>query len=69
MPSNVIKTFSYDAAAKELTVEFRSGRIYIYEDVPEEVAVRMKSTFSKGEFFNAHVRDRFSFRRVDVSDS
>lgn len=63
MPSSVIRSFEYDAARKELLVMFRSGRRYLYEDVPEETHAAMRKSFSKGEFFNEHIRERFTFRR------
>lgn len=42
---------------------FRSGRCYVYKDVPREVYDAMKSAFAKGEFFNTHIRSRFAFER------
>ncbi len=63
MPSTVIRTFRYDAAARRLTVVFATGRQYRYHRVPVEVFEAMKAAFSKGEFFNAHIRDRFAYTR------
>ena len=63
MPSTVIAAFRYLASRRELEVTFRSGRVYAYQDVPPQIAQAMKAAFSKGEFFNAHVRDRYSFER------
>lgn len=65
MPSTVIQSFDYDAGTRELRVVFRSGRRYVYEQVPEETYRAMRKSFSKGEFFNEHIRERFAFRRVD----
>jgi hypothetical protein len=65
MPSTVIRSFRYDAAHRELLIAFRSGRRYIYTDVPPEEFVAMKSAFSKGQYFNAHIRDRFQFKRPE----
>jgi hypothetical protein len=64
MPSTVIKSFEYDLANKKLLVVFRSGRRYVYVDVPEEQFVRMKSAFSKGDFFNTHIREHYEFIRL-----
>jgi hypothetical protein len=63
MPSTVIRSFSYDDAARELTIIFRTGRQYTYEGVPKEIFEAMKAAFSKGEFFNDHIREHFRFRR------
>jgi hypothetical protein len=65
MPSRVIRFFRYDAARSELVVTFQSGKCYRYEQVPVELYESMRNAFSKGEFFNAHIRDRFSFRREE----
>lgn len=68
MPSTVIRAFFYDAANGELSVVFRSGRRYVYRGVPETVYQRMRAAFSKGEFFNLHVRDRYRFVRSDAAE-
>ena len=65
MPSSVIRSYRYDAARRELGVVFRSERRYTYIDVPAETYAAMKAAFSKGEFFNRHIRDKFTFRRDD----
>lgn len=63
MPSTVIRSFVYHPARRQLEITFQSGRHYVYERVPPEVYAAMKGSFSKGEFFNQHIRDRFSFVR------
>jgi KTSC domain len=63
MPSTVIRSFRYDALTRDLFILFQSGRAYVYKDVPAEIFAAMKASFSKGEFFNAHIRDRFRFTR------
>jgi hypothetical protein len=64
MPSTVIKSFEYDAAKRELLVVFRSGRRYVYFDVPDERFLAMKSAFSKGDYFNTHIRENYKFVRM-----
>jgi hypothetical protein len=66
VPSTVIRSFRYLADRRELEVTFRSGRVYAYLDVPLDVAKAMRASTSKGEFFNAHVRDAFAFERRDA---
>jgi len=65
MPSHVIRRFHYDSDNAHLDVEFVSGRLYRYYAVPLGVAERMRNAFAKGEFFNAEIRDRFRFTRLD----
>jgi len=68
MPSTVISRFVYDQNEQELWVEFTTGRRYVYEDVPEEVAATFRTAFSKGVYFNTRIRDRFRFREVTHED-
>lgn len=66
MPSTVIRFFTYDPATRRLTIVFRSGRRYVYRDVPAEVYEAFTAAFSKGEFFNSHIRDHYAFERVET---
>jgi hypothetical protein len=69
MPSNVIRHFTYNASSRKLFVVFQSGRRYAYLDVPDRTFQDMKASFSKGEFFNAHIRDRYEFVRGADTDA
>ena len=52
-------------AERALDVTFVSGRHYRYHAVPPRVAKEMRAALSKGSYFNARVRDRFAFTRID----
>jgi hypothetical protein len=65
VPSTVIQSFSYDVDRAELEVLFVTGRRYLYHDVPASVAADLKGAFAKGEFFNAEIRDRYRFTRLE----
>lgn len=62
MPSTVIRSFAYRPDRGELEVLFTTGRRYIYSDVPAEEHERFRAAFSKGRYFNAWIRDRYSCR-------
>lgn len=63
MPSTLIRKMSYDEERRILTILFvPSGHHYEYEDVPPEVYAAMRRAFSKGSYFNAHIRDRYPYR-------
>lgn len=64
MPSTVIRRFDYDPRTEGLDVEFVSGRRYRYAGVPAEVAEAFREAFSKGRFFNARIRDHYSFKEL-----
>ncbi len=64
MPSTVIKAAYYRPDEAQLDVLFTTGRRYLYHDVPPEEAERFAAAFSKGRYFNAHIRDRYDFTEV-----
>jgi len=64
MPSSVIRHFHYRSDREALEVTFVNGRRYRYLNVPRQVYEDMQSSFSKGEYFNRHVRNRYGFERV-----
>ncbi len=68
MPSSVIRRFVYDQSEHQLWVEFTTGRRYVYEAVPEEVADAFRSAFAKGAYFNTRIRDLFKHREVKHED-
>jgi hypothetical protein len=63
MPSTVIKAWDYDEPRNELTVEFVTGNVYVYSLVPAQEAAAMRASFSKGEYFNRHIR-KYPFRQI-----
>jgi hypothetical protein len=63
MPSSVIRAFHYDPTHHRLELQFVSGRRYRYYDVPEETYAAMRRAFSKGQFFNNHIRERYRHTR------
>lgn len=69
MPSTVIRRFDYAPGRRELTVEFVSGRRYLYLDVPPEEADEFRAAFSKGTYFNRHIRDNYRFRELARTES
>ena len=67
MPSSVISRFDYDEPNRRLTIEFVSGDVYAYLDVPPMVAEGLAAASSQGRFFAARIRDRFDFERVKIA--
>jgi hypothetical protein len=65
MPSTVIARFEYEPGRAELLVTFTTGRRYLYVDVPYDAVERFRSAFSKGSFFNRHIRDHYRFRELE----
>jgi hypothetical protein len=64
MPSTVISSIHYDDVMATLKIIFVSGKVYDYKDVPKEVYDALKSSGSKGVYFNQHIKDKYQFEKV-----
>jgi len=62
--SSNLASVGYSARTKVLEIEFHSGAIYQYRNVPAEVHAELMSAESKGQYFVREIRGRFAFRRV-----
>ncbi len=62
--STVLASVGYHPAKRLLEIEFHSGAIYRYLDVPEEIHRRLLAAGSKGHFFGSAIRDKFRCERV-----
>lgn len=65
MPSTVVSHFHYNKYERTLTITFTSGIIYYYKNVPENVYIEMKAAFSKGIYFNQHIKGFYEFEKVE----
>jgi len=61
--SNLIAV-GYDQAAKVLEVEFRTGSVYQYLEVPEEKYQGLMSAVSKGQYFHDNIINQYDFEEV-----
>ncbi len=64
MPSSVVAKIEYELEHARLTVTFTTGRVYQYFMVSADVAADFRAAFSKGTFFNTHIRDHYVFREI-----
>ncbi|ACG76461.1 conserved hypothetical protein [Phenylobacterium zucineum HLK1] len=63
--STAIQEIDYDADRSKLLVRFQSGERYVYVGVPGEVHRSFLDAPSKGRFFQAEIRDRYPYNRLD----
>lgn len=63
--SSHINAVGYSKEDKELFVQFKTGVIYKYLEVGEEVFNELLNAPSIGSFFHAYIKDRFESVRVD----
>ncbi len=62
--SSNVASVGYDPASQTLEVEFLSGSVYQYYDVPAHIFENMMQAPSKGVFLNANIKDRYPYSRV-----
>jgi hypothetical protein len=63
--SSAISSVGYDERSAVLEVEFSSGVVYDYLQVPKKVYRDLLKAPSKGSFVSRRVRDRYEFVRRD----
>ncbi|MBE7217585.1 MAG: KTSC domain-containing protein [Caulobacteraceae bacterium] len=64
MDSSAIAALAYDAAARRLSIRFRSGQAYGYAEVAPSVFAAFLAADSKGRFFHAEIDGRYAYRRL-----
>jgi hypothetical protein len=57
--STVLASAQYDVIESRLRLEFRSGAIYLYFNVPASIYEGLLAADSKGSFFSRHIRPVF----------
>jgi KTSC domain len=57
--SSSIASVGYARESKTLEIEFRSGSIYQYREVPEAVFKAFSAAQSKGQFFSRQIRGKY----------
>lgn len=59
--SEPISVVTYEKKNKQLSIEFRSGRIYIYKNVPLKIYDRLRTSKSIGKYFNSIIKNNYSY--------
>jgi hypothetical protein len=62
--SSVLASVLYMRELRLLEVEFNSGKLYQYFDVPEQRYNELLTAESKGRYFNANIRNCFSSKQI-----
>lgn len=66
MPSAVIRSFRYDDDQQTLTIEFVSGKSYLYRNVSRGLYEAFRAYREKGVFYNQHIRGSYPFIKLDT---
>jgi hypothetical protein len=62
--SSVIAAIGYDPQFQWLEVELKTGKLYLYREVPARIHRAFMAALSKGSFYNSWIRDDYPFVRV-----
>ncbi len=62
--SSNIASIGYDADTNTLEVEFLSGAIYQYYNVPQNMYDQLGQAGSKGRFLNTYIKNAYPYSRV-----
>lgn len=60
--SSSIRSVGYDE--ETLEIEFQSGGIYRYADVPRDTYEGLLGARSHGSYFHEHIRGQYDYRRI-----
>ena len=63
--STVLKSVGYEPDTQILEIEFQSGDVYQYFDVPQDVVAALLNADSKGTYFNDSIRDAYPTEKLD----
>lgn len=69
LASSMMASAGYDAPTRVLEIEFRSGAVYHYVDVPPDLYGALLAALSHGRFFHSRIRDAFRCHRLASSIS
>jgi hypothetical protein len=61
--SSNLSSVDYDWSGT-LTIAFHSGSVYEYYHVPPSEYNGLMSASSHGEYFHAHIKNRYAYRRI-----
>lgn len=64
--SSNLKSVGYDEFLLVLEIEFKSGAVYRYYGVPSEVHDELINSESVGKYFNANVKSKYNFLKVET---
>ncbi len=62
--SSTIASVGYDELSKTLEIQFRSGAVYRYSDVPATTHRQFMDAPSKGRYFARNIRNIYDYTRV-----
>lgn len=63
--SSALSSVGYDRSNQVLEIEFNSGGIYQYYDVPVKVFESLMNASSHGKYFYKYIENNYYHRKID----
>ena len=64
-PSRNISGIAYDADLQQLTIQFRSGWVYRYDEVPQDAADGFSQALSANDYLRLFIENQFQYQRIN----
>ena len=68
LDSSTIKGIGYDAKSSILEIEFHTGEIRQYDEVPLKIFQKLLTSSSHGGYFISNIKNKFKYRKVAEAD-
>lgn len=62
--SSNIASIGYESSSQTLEIEFHSGGVYEYYNVPEGVYTGLLTAGSHGVYFHEHIKEKYRFTKL-----
>lgn len=65
--STPIWSIGYDSDFEILEIEFTSGKVYVYREVPKDVWLEFFDSVSKGSFYRENIRGLYESYKAETA--
>lgn len=65
--SSQIETVAHDVDAQRMEISFKTGSVYVYDNVTSEIVAEMLASESVGKYFGVNIKlhvDKFPFVKI-----
>lgn len=62
--SSNLSSVGYDEDDRILEIEFNSGGVYQYYDVPHRIHQELMNASSHGKYFHSNIKDNFRYDQI-----
>ena len=63
--SSNLKSIGYDQSSNILEIEFLSGGVYQYFNVPSQIYLGLMNATSKGNYFHTNIKEKYKYNRIN----